>query len=502
MPVVAERTCAMRYTAAGRAGESFESFEPFGFRYARVTTNARSVEVTARERTYPRPSGASFECSDPLLNRIWSAGARTLDLCSADAYIDCPGREQRAWLGDAFLSSLISFVCNPDTALARWNVRMHAQGARSDGLLPMVAAGDFSTRTETIPDFSLAWIWELARVWQYTGDREAVEDLLPVGLRALRWFEDHVADNGLLADLTGWVFVDWAQLERRRHVAAVDAMYAMALDDAATLAEAIGDAGTAERLRARVLRTRAAFERYWDASRGVYVDAADPSGAQGRRVSQQTNAVAILSGCAPAERWPGMLSYVLDERRLVRTATPGDPGTFAERLGRQWTDPDGFDDERDVVLAQPYFCHFLHAAMIRAGAHDRLLPSIRRWKPLLDRGNGCFEEYWDAPPGLGSRAHVWSATPTYDLSACVLGVRPGAPGFTTAIVEPYLGDLTHVSGSVPTPFGFVRVRADATAIDVEIPDGMTAEVRYDGETHVAGPGKTAWPRRVPAGTGI
>lgn len=501
-PVTAEREWRMRYTAAGRPSESFESFEAVGYRYVQVETHGgavRSLEVSGKERTYPRPDGARFSCSDPLLNDIWRAGVRTLDLCSVDAFIDCPGREHRAWLGDAFLSSLISLVSNPDSQLVRWNVRLHAQGARSDGLFPMVAAGDFSTRPETIPDFSLAWVWELARVWEYTGDREAVEHLLPAGLRALGWFENHVGDDGLLADLTGWVFIDWAQLERRRNIAALDAMYVMALDDMAALADAVGDAGTADRMRSRARRTRRAFERYWDERRGVYADAADPGDGGGRRVSQQTNAVAIISGCAPRRRWGRMLAYVLDASRLVRTATPGDPGTLAERLGRQWTDPEGFDDERNVVLAQPFFCHFLHKAMVLAGAHDRLLPSIRRWKALLDRGNGCFEEYWDAAPGLGSRAHVWSATPVFDLSTYVLGVRPGTAGFTAAVVEPYLGDLEHASGSVPTPLGFIRVEADTDHIAVEIPDGMTARVRFDGEEHETGLSRSEWPRVVRAG---
>ncbi|MCA1832064.1 MAG: glycoside hydrolase family 78 protein [Actinobacteria bacterium] len=496
-PVIAERSWTMRYTTGGRPGESVESFEAVGFRYLDVAVTGggvRSVNVSGIERTYPRPDGASFTCSDTLLNDIWKAGVRTLDLCSIDAFIDCPGREQRAWLGDAFLSSLISLASNPDTDLVRWNVRLHAQGVRSDALFPMVASGDFSTRPETIPDFSLAWVWELARVWEYLGDRTAVEELLPAGLRALDWFEKHVGDDGLLTDVTGWVFIDWAQLERGRNIAALDAMYVLALDDAAMLATAIGDDGTAARLRARADRTRHSFERYWDEKRGVYVDAANPGEAAGRRVSQQTNSLAIIAGCPSRARWPRMLTRILDEERLVRTLTPGDPGTFAERITRQWTDPDGFDDERNVVLAQPYFCHFLHRALITAGAHDRLLPSIRRWKSLLDSGNGCFEEYWDAAPGLGSRAHVWSATPVYDLPTHVLGIRPASPGFATAVIEPHLGDLAFASGWVPTPHGFIHVDVNNQRLVVDLPPGVTAQVRFADASHAASSGHNEWRR--------
>src|SRR5207253_1702804 len=98
------------------------------------------------------------------------------------------------------------------------------------------------------------------------------------------------------------------------------------------------------------------------------------------------------------------------------------------RLLYQWDEPssprpdDGkFDPERHVVLAQPFFSHFVHQAVVRAGRRDLLADLCRRWQEQLDRGNATFEEYWDAPPGASSRCHAWSATPTYDLAAHLLG---------------------------------------------------------------------------------
>jgi hypothetical protein len=485
-PVVAPRHWTMRYTAAGRPGESVEALEPVGMRWLQVAVREgalRSVRVTALYRHYPRPDGADFRCDDESLESLWHIGAATLDACSTDAFMDCPGREQRAWVGDAYVESLVSLVCNPDLGLVRRNLWLLGQGVRTDGLRPMVGGADFTGHVSTIPDFSLHWVRTIARVYEHNGDLAAVERLWPRVLDALQWFEWHRGPDGLLRDLTGWLFVDWAQTERNRNTAAADALYALALKDAAVLADALDDVGTARRLRDRFAQTAEAFELYWDGSRGVYVDAADGEGQLGRRVSQQTNVLAFLSGAAPAERWDGMLDYVLDAERLLMTRHPGDGGPQEKRLSYQFVPAETFgggellDEEKQVVLAQPFFCHLLHQALVRADRFDDLLASLRRWRTLADRGNGVFEEYWEHVPGHGSRCHAWSATPTYDLTTHLLGVK-----YRNGQVEvtPWLGPLRRLSGTVPTPHGPVEVELTPDGGTVRLPAGVTGRFAYAG----------------------
>lgn len=465
-PEIRPREWSLEYK---NAGEEIESFEAIGFRYLSVrSSGASKVSVEARESHYPRSDGAFFHCDDEVLNRIWETGVRTLDLCSTDAFIDCPGREQRAWLGDAFLTSLIAFVANPDTALVKRTLRLHAEGQRSDGLLPAAAACDISLRPGTIPDFSLLWIRGLRSAWDYTGDEELVDELLPRALPILRFFEAFRGPDDLLTDVPGWVFIDWAQTERGPNTAALDAFYVLALEDFASLASERGQQKWAKWATDLARRSKRAFGGYWDPKRGVYVD----SGG-GRRISQQTNSLAIVAGCAPPSRYERMLSYILDEDRLKVTKTPGDSFDWSERLGFQWRDPHDFDDERHVVAAQPYFCHFLHGALIKAGRGEELVSMLKRWEPQLASGNGCFEEYWTALPGGGSRCHVWSATPVYDATTYLLGVRPTKPGFDEVEIDPCFGPLRHVSGRVPTPHGFIEVEAYRDGQKkVSVPDGV------------------------------
>src|SRR5262249_40985228 len=153
--------------------------------------------------------------------------------------------------------------------------------------------------------------------------------------------------------------------------------------------------------------------------RGVYVDAADLLGPR-RRVSQHTNSLAILSGCAPASRWERMLDYILDPDRLVVTLTPSDVAEdFSVLLRTQWEHPSRsrkFDEETNVVAAQPFFRHFVHQAAAEAGRRDIIPGLCRQWAPQLAAGNGTLAEVWSALGTNFSRAHGWSATPTFDLT--------------------------------------------------------------------------------------
>jgi alpha-L-rhamnosidase len=479
---IAPRFYMSRYILGGRAAERFEAFEAVGFRYLTVVARggARIDAAGAVERRYPRAGGAHFESDDLRLNKIWRVGARTLDLCSTDAFLDCPGREQRAWLGDSYIHALLSFVTNADWRLVRRHLRICAHSQRGDGLLGMVAAGDMAISGTTIPDYSLHWVRALARYFDYSGDSALVRELAPVAIQVLAAFERFRAEDGLIRGMPGWIFIDWAMTQKSEVTAALDALYAAALDDFATLADAaLGDSRLAAGVRARADRTRAAFELLWDGAAGAYVDAADERHPL-RRISQQTNAIAIVSGCAPRARWNRILDCILDESRLVITPTISDnyPAYVAQRMDpAEYVE---FDPERSVVAAQPFFMHFVHAAIARAGRRGEMAERCLRWWPQIERSNTTFEEYWGAGSGTGSRCHAWSATPTYDLSTHVLGVRPLAPGYARAEVAPMFGGLRHLEGAVPTPHGAIELTLDRErGGEILIPEGIVAQIRFD-----------------------
>ncbi len=467
----------LRYVCAGGGPEEFESLDVIGAQHLHASLrrpdgvdDAVSLRVSIADRHRPRPEGATFECSDPLLEEIWRVGLRTVDLCALDAYVDCPTREQRAWTGDSVVHQMVDLVANPDWSMPRWHPELAAQ-TRDDGMLVMSAASDFALDDRTfVPDWSLHWIRSVHHLYRYTGDRELVAELLPVAVRALRWFEPYLDDDGLLCDVSGWVLLDWSSVHSRGCSSTLNALWARALEDAAELAAWLGDEGTVEWATARRRAVAAAFDRFWDDSRGVYVDHV-VDGEVRRAAAQHPGAAALAAGIVPAERVARVAERLVDRDRLVRHSWVMDPltadgaGDGFVHLVNGYPEPD-WDVEQQMVEAQPFFRYVLHDGLARAGRADRVADLCRDWSVFLDAGETTWPECWTG----GTRCHGWSSTPTRDLVVHTLGITPAEPGYAAVRVAPALGDLEWARAVVPTPHGPVTVEAhrDGT-VEVDSP---------------------------------
>jgi len=468
-----------RYTArSGR--QRFEKFEWSGFRYAQI--NVRNAErglaihrVGSTYTRYPAEERGRFECSDGMLERLWDVGRYTLQLCMHDGWEDCPGREQRQWLGDATVEFLVGQAAfgpsvNP---LNRQFLRQAAESQRPDGLTQMFAPGDHRTNAILIPDWTLQWIINAEQHLLYSGEIEPIEAIFPAVQRALAWFERQIGEHDLVADMPYWHFHDWAALGRRGEAATLNALLVGALRAAAAMARTLEAARAARRYDALAGRIAAALNRrHWDEGRGVYTDTIDASdrGATphlDRRVSQHGNAALILWDVAPRQRWESMIRYITDPARLKFTAAPpiaptGEP----------------YDPDHDVVLANTFFSHFVYRALCRAGRFDLVLALIRdRYGRMLERGATTLWESYDPTASL---CHGFSATPVYQLSTEVLGVFPLEAGFRRFRVAPQLADLAGARGVFPTVRGDVCVgwkrEPGELRLAVDVPEGTEAEV--------------------------
>ncbi len=463
---------AHRYTLREGA-QSWERFEWSGLRYLQLTIRRcpqplRVDKIALRQTGYPVEAIGQFECSDPLLNRIWQAGATTARRCMHDGYVDCPSREQRQWM-DGYVSARINYAAFGDARLAAQMVRQVEQSQRPDGLTMMAAPGDFARLGFTnIPDFCLYWIMMIDDLVLYTGDRAIARELFPAVVRALRWFERHLDHDELLADLPHWVFIDWAELDKHGQVTALNAHFVAALRAAARLADTCQYPQESTHFGALAERISAAVNTLlWDPQRQLYVDARQ-HGVRGQRTSQQANAAVVAYGVAPRERWQAVLDSMLDDDRLVLT-----------RCSERDRTTQVFDETRSVALAQPFFMHVVHRALRVAGQQERIVDNIRkRWVELLAEGEATLRETWQRTPTT-SLCHAWSGTPTFDLSTDVLGVTPLIPGFDHMRIAPAVADLSWARGRYPTPHGPVEIdwRLDGARfrMEVQMPKGCAAD---------------------------
>jgi hypothetical protein len=450
--------------------QEFIQFEAAGFRYLQLRAHGCTRPLVIRsmlveESSYPSDAPGEFACSDGNLTDIWKAGSYTASVCRQDGMIDCPSREQRQWTGDTYIQSLLNYVTDGDTRLVRKMLLQSAQTQRPDGMIMMASASDLEADARTfIPDYSLCWIMAAERYVLHTGDTSPLSELFPSIAKAIAWFLPFVDANGLLSDVPGWVFIDWSdRLDKRGEVLALNAMFAGALDAAARIAGLAGAPEYGRGWKSLALSLRAAAaDAFWDGPRGLYADARNTDGLS-PIFSQQGNAAAIAFGIAPAERWDRIFAAILDMDRLKLTRT------------WRWDKERPFNPGEDIVLAQPYFSHFLHQALAKAGRVSDIVGNIkRRWTPMLEEGN-TFWESWQLTE-MTSHCHAFSATPTWDLSTHVLGVSALADGYSSFKVRPHFEGLDWARGRVPTPEGMITVEWRRTGPAVEIEIGVPAHL--------------------------
>lgn len=479
-PVPPDEDVGLDLVSGDGPGE-VETLDRYGVRAVTVTVAPSTTvsAITLRERVHPVAGGGRFSCSDPVLDDVWAVGRRTVSLCSLDAYIDCPTREQRAWTGDSVVHQLVDLTTNADWTLARWHPRL-AASPRPDGMLPMAVAGDFELTDFTIiPDWALHWVRSVWNLHRWVGDEEEIVELLPTVERVVTWFDQFLdPGTGLPTDVYGWVIIDWASVPTEGASAALTGLLGRALRDLAALSDFVGDAGRARRARDRHARLVTAFEAFWDPGRRRYADTV-VDGRRGPTASQHGQAAAVVGGMAPRERLPRLVELLTDTGHLVHAAFtvpdgPAPPGSEAPLGGAYlvaghpvpWWDTGAY-----LVAAQPFFRYVVHDALAEAGRADLIAPALLDWVSLLERCPTSWSETWYG----GTTSHGWSSTPTRDLVVHVLGVRPAQAGYAVAEVAPALGHLTWAEGVVPTPAGPLTIRVDEAAIDVDSPVPLVVE---------------------------
>jgi hypothetical protein len=467
-----------RYTARG-ADDHFELFDANGFRYAYIVAHGFTGPITlrsfqVRELLYPWQAGASFACSDDNLNRIYAAGIRTVQLNSHDAFLDCPTREQRAWVGDSVVHQMVHLATNCDWRLA-WHYLTVGNSPRSDGILPMSVVGDIEAGGGfTIPDWALHWVHGVYNRYLFSGDREVVKAFMPTIERILRWYTPFQTSAGVLKDVVEWNLVDWSSVCTADTSSVLTAVWARGLREFAEMAAWLEERSSQRWAEALYARAQAGFEVFWDEARGSYIDHIVEGVAQ-PEMSQLAGALAICSGLAPEARWPRIIACITDPARVVVRSWTGGGGEYAEEkmqkqfMGHYEID---WDAQNEVVSAEPFMSYTVHDAVALAGLADHLPDIYLRWLEFLADGYDTIGECW----GWGTHVHGWSCTPTRDLIFYTLGVTPAAPGYTVARIAPRLGRLAWAKGTVPTPHGLLQVEVTGEHVMIDSPVSVIVEL--------------------------
>lgn len=455
----------------GSAGRLFRPLWWRAWRYVELAIETANEALTIEDLRstsvgYPFDRRARLEADDPGLARIQETGWRTARLCAHETYMDCPYYEQLQYVGDTRIQALVSLYNSGDARLVRNAIDQINDSRISSG----ATMSRYPTRLpQFIPSFSLWWIGMLHDYWRYVDDPAFVRQMLPGVRSVLNFFQARQKPDGSLGPLPWWRFMDWADgwtggnppQEAGGSSAPFDFLHIMALGWAADLETAQGFQPLADDCRVRAATIAATAQRlYWDQDHRLYADT-----ARHAAWSQQTNALAVLAGVAPAPIAADLVVRVLKDSKLTQCSL--------------------------------YFRHYLYTALNQTGEGDRYLAELADWYTMIDKyGLTTFSEVLDRP-GAPSRSdcHAWSASPNYELFHTVLGVDSAGPHFSRVLVRPFLGPLQRVSGSVPHPKGAIDVALERTAAglkaSVTLPPGVPGEFVWKSARHPLRPGPNA-----------
>jgi len=491
---------ADRYVAQeGR--QIWRLFEPRGaIRYVQIVfrTGGKPAQLLAARLIaleYPVEERGRFDCSDATLTRVWHAAVDTVHLAMEDV-LSCDSVRERSYYvlgGELEQHHLSMYAAYGDVAITEAHFTDTSRHQGADGTSPVVMIA----RVNPIKNYSLYYPMAVWRRHLYFGKQGFLETQYLTVASLMAWFEQQSDTDGLLYNLPYSVWLDWTDMESRGANLEVNALFYKALLDAAQIATRVARPEDAERWRNHAQKLRNSIRRqHWDEATGCFRDSVI-EGLQAKQITETSNAFTLLFGIASSEQAVRVVGNLVAWSKLP-AAPDSDSGMrkMATLL----------EDGTKVSRTTPLYFWYVLDALLQVGRDSEAWAYMSANYGRVFNGSGPYflTESWPTPMAVGESVHFCSsihgggAGVAFLLSSAVLGVRPLEPGFARCRIEPRLGVLAWAKGTVPTPFGDVRVSWEQPVegglhFEIEIPDNMPTELvlpRPDGRVDLIINGRT------------
>jgi len=456
--------------ADGSDGETFTSLAWRTYRYMQVEIKTGNEELTINDlygifTGYPFVMKAKFSTDDKELEKIFETGWRTARLCAMETYMDCPYYEQLQYVGDTRIQAMVSLYNTGDDRLMRNAITQLDYSRMAEG----ITLSRYPTaNAQEIPTFSLWWIGMLNDYWMYRNDPAFVKQFLPGERQVLQFFSKYQQPDGSLKNAPYWEFTDWAEgkgwqsgmppFGEDGSSAALDLQLLWAYQIAARLEDSLGMKAFANEYSKRAaMLTQTIKTKYWDSKRQLFADTKEKE-----YFSQHTNTLAILTNVIKGEQAAQLANKIISDTSLTQ--------------------------------ATIYFQYYVNQALRQTGFGNLYLDRLQIWKDNLANGLTTWAEISDINVAR-SDCHAWGASPNIEFFRTVLGIDSDAPGFNKIKIEPHLGSLKKVSGTMPHPKGEIKVdyrlnqqgKLNAT---ISIPANISGVFVWKGKEHVLQKGET------------
>lgn len=482
------------------------AYQRGGFRYLTIFLDSAgsvdldkvSVHMTAAPAMDKLDDYANyFYSSDPLLNRIWYAGAYTTQLNTIDPQegrvweppaalwdnsgdvgvgrtilVDGAKRDRTVWPGDLGIQIPAAYAAFNDTESARNALTTIYQHQRPTGELPYAGPELNKYGSDTYH------LWTLAGTYDYMLYSDDVEWLKGVWDQyesALDYSLAKVNEHGLLS-ITGTS--DSVRILAKGENLIANVLLWRALDKGAELAAMTGDDAKADDYRSRASALHTAIDaRLWDADAGAYRFYPNSP-----IHPQDGNSLAVWYGLADA-----------DQARTISEELKGNWTDIAASAPENKGNPGVFSGSMEVNA---------HFAAGNSTADQAGVDIIRRaWGYMLDHPAGTGSTFWESYRNgeacvfcstYVSLAHGWAAGPTPALTNYVLGLSPETPGGGTYAFVPHPADLRFAKGRITTTHGAVDASWSINSGTYKA--SLDAPKRTTGRLGVPTFGKQVWVR--------
>lgn len=502
---------------------------------------AWSVDFTRVSVGHLRPAiddyTGHFLSSNRLLNRIWFAGAYTLNTNAVRdprqpqsklKLVDGAKRDRLLWLGDLAMQSLSGhYTVRQMPAILERSLRSFGCQQEAGGYIPMASDLDVNcpgdpgppdgpppvtqrsfpslVLRDRLPAYTPWFDVAICDSYQLTGNVKETRELLPVMRRTLKYFRSKLSEDGLFLTPDG--AINWRAFDPAAgEDAHTNALWVRAMRRLALVEDQIGDPARAAEDRAMADElSRNLIDVLFDHKVHLFrTNTFDPL----TNHAQDGTVEALLSGVLKGE----------GAERSMRALRARLWTRFGPLTGESRTDP----------FVSRYISPFMSGweLLARLAARDgpsskRLLTSLwgrmvntsphsTLWEAMSPEGFPVSFKNGGIYRGRTSLAHGWSTAPVTALSGYVAGMRPGTPGWKTWLVEPQTLGLRFAQGRVGTPFGSLAARwalrsAGRTfRLTVEGPAATTGTVGVPllgAPRAIARDGRVLWEHRRPA-TGV
>ncbi|MBK1876445.1 alpha-L-rhamnosidase [Pelagicoccus mobilis] len=454
-----------RYIAKG--GSEVEIWEPcftyFGFRYVELTgvKEPFADAITGVVVHTDLKRMGRFECSNPLLNQLysntlWGQKGNFLELPT-----DCPQRDERlGWTGDAqvFCNTAL-YNMDASNFYRQWlaAVRDSFEPGPEGGFGSVAPYTGFARGSAGWADGGAVVPWT---AWLHSGDRAILEENFPV---VCEWVDlmRESAPDGIRISKEGWG--DWLapwypQLEAPTPYRMIaTAYYAYSTQIAIWMAEELGEFERAAEYSVLLAEVKTAFQR-------EYIS------ADGKIESDEQTAYLLALGfdLVQEEKRAAMVEH------LVRAIEIKDDHLATGFIG--------------TPLINPVLSSVGHTDLAYKVVLQETYPG---WLYSVKNGATTIWERWDSwtpeegfhPKGMNSFNHYAYGAVVEWFYQTVAGIRldPKYPGWKRFFIAPELGGgLSYASASLETPYGKIvsswKQSGDRFEIEVEIPANTTCSI--------------------------